>query len=176
MNINPTKTKYKYIYFTKNEETNIWECRNNKSHNILGGVGFFPKWKQHVFFTSPDYESIFNITCWEDVHHFLAQLEGKKVILSSTPLMDENELYKKYKELEKENLKLRELLWLNHNPDHVNGLYGDDGELQCSACMIDFKRMSVSDIIKKLTENNLKDPKFLKYLQDIWAITDSNNF
>jgi calcineurin-like phosphoesterase family protein len=156
MNINPTKTKYKYIHFVKNKH-DIWECRNNKSKDVLGGVGYFPKWKQHVFFTSPENESIFNITCWEDVHHFLAQLEDRKVILSSTPLMDENELYKKYKELEADNLRLRQLLWLRHNPEHSNALYGDDGELQCSVCMIDFKRMSVSDIIKKLTENNLKD-------------------
>jgi len=33
--------------------------------------------------------------------------------------------------------KLRELLWLRHG---CVGLYGDDGEMQCGACLLDFKR------------------------------------
>jgi hypothetical protein len=47
-----------------------------------------------------------------------------------------------------ENRKLRELLWLFHNRTHT--LYGDDGEMQCSACWIDFKRDSVESIYAKL--------------------------
>lgn len=42
---------------------------------------------------------------------------------------------------------LRRLLWLRHGcPPHT--LYGDDGEMQCNrpGCMIDFKRMSASEI------------------------------
>lgn len=42
---------------------------------------------------------------------------------------------------------LRQLLWLHHGcPPHT--LYGDDGEMQCNnpTCMIDFKRMSPSEI------------------------------
>ena len=36
---------------------------------------------------------------------------------------------------------LRRLLWLRHGcPTGV--LYGDDGEMQCGACIIDFLRMS----------------------------------
>ena len=46
--------------------------------------------------------------------------------------------------IEVEN-KLRRLLWLRHGCD---GLYGDDGEMQCSRCVIDFKRDNVDDIIK----------------------------
>lgn len=62
---------------------------------------------------------------------------------------------KTLEELEKENLKLRELLWYHHGcPSlHLYHLHGDDGELQC-ACpkhIIDFKRMSVSDIELLLT-------------------------
>jgi len=60
--------------------------------------------------------------------------------------------------LEKENKLLRELLWLRHGC--MEGLYGDDGELQCNKCMIDFKRDSPKTIKerwenfgkKKLTE------------------------
>jgi len=36
--------------------------------------------------------------------------------------------------------ELRELLWLRHGCD-FKYLYGDDGEMQCSKCQIDFKRM-----------------------------------
>lgn len=43
----------------------------------------------------------------------------------------------------REELELRKLLWLRHG---CSGLYGDDGEMQCSACLIDFKRMSAREI------------------------------
>lgn len=41
--------------------------------------------------------------------------------------------------------ELRKLLWLNHGCP-VNGLYGDDGEMQCGACMTDFKRDATEQI------------------------------
>ena len=46
---------------------------------------------------------------------------------------------------EQENKELRQLLWLRHGCD---GLYGDDGEMQCNSrsCMIDFKRDSIETI------------------------------
>ena len=43
--------------------------------------------------------------------------------------------------------KLRKLLWLHHGCDN---LYGDDGEMQCSKCWIDFKRDSIEQIEKQL--------------------------
>ena len=42
-----------------------------------------------------------------------------------------------------ENDKLRELLWLRHG---CGGLYGDDGEMQCGRCILDFKRDPVEVI------------------------------
>jgi hypothetical protein len=37
-------------------------------------------------------------------------------------------------------MKIRYLLWLRHGcPSEA--LYGDDGEMQCSSCCADFKRM-----------------------------------
>lgn len=40
---------------------------------------------------------------------------------------------------------LRHMLWLRHGcPQHA--LYGDDGEMQCSSCLIDFKRSSAQGI------------------------------
>lgn len=48
-------------------------------------------------------------------------------------------------EMAKENKILRKLLWLRHGCELVT-LYGDDGEMQCGTCSIDFKRMSVENI------------------------------
>lgn len=45
-----------------------------------------------------------------------------------------------------ENTLLRKLLWLRHDADHGAGLYGDDGEMACGACGIDFKRLPAVDI------------------------------
>lgn len=47
--------------------------------------------------------------------------------------------------------RLRELLWLRHGCE-ITSLYGDDGEMQCSKCLIDFKRNSIEDISKALGE------------------------
>lgn len=44
---------------------------------------------------------------------------------------------------------LRRLLWLIHGCPLFD-LYGDDGEMQCGACMIDFKRDSPETIERKL--------------------------
>jgi len=40
---------------------------------------------------------------------------------------------------------LRRLLWLRHGCG-IHALYGDDGEMQCSTCCIDFKRDPVEEI------------------------------
>lgn len=45
--------------------------------------------------------------------------------------------------LEAENEALRRILWLNHG--HA-GLYGDDGEMQCGICIVDFKRQKPAAI------------------------------
>jgi len=42
-----------------------------------------------------------------------------------------------------ENKILRKLLWLRHG---CEGLYGDDGEMQCGKCRIDFKRDDIDKI------------------------------
>lgn len=46
---------------------------------------------------------------------------------------------------EAENRALRKLLWLRHHQTTA-GLYGDDGEMQCGRCMIDFKRNTAEEI------------------------------
>jgi len=59
--------------------------------------------------------------------------------------------------LKKENLKLRELLWTSHGHQ---GLYGDDGEMQCGMCPLDFKRDPVNRIeaifAKRALENYIE--------------------
>lgn len=48
---------------------------------------------------------------------------------------------------------LRMLLWIRHGcPFHA--LYGDDGEMQCSACGIDFKRDSAKHIEERFIKIN----------------------
>jgi hypothetical protein len=47
-----------------------------------------------------------------------------------------------------EQLKFRKLLWLRHGCP-ISVLYGDDGEMQCGKCGIDFIRDSVELIEKK---------------------------
>jgi hypothetical protein len=46
-----------------------------------------------------------------------------------------------------EEMKFRKLLWLRHGCHHEN-LYGDDGEMTCNKCKIDFLRLSADSIEK----------------------------
>jgi len=63
--------------------------------------------------------------------------------------------------LEAENSILRRLLWLRHGCPFP-ALYGDDGEMQCNVCMLDFKRDSAKRIERKFQEIGLQ-----KYAQQI---------
>lgn len=46
-------------------------------------------------------------------------------------------------------VEFRKALWLAHGCP-VSALYGDDGELQCNCCMIDFKRNTFAVIFEKV--------------------------
>ena len=48
---------------------------------------------------------------------------------------------------------LRRLLWLYHG--HSN-LYGDDGEMQCGECGLDYKRDDIETIEKYFNEMEMK--------------------
>jgi len=50
--------------------------------------------------------------------------------------------------MEENEKLLREMLWIRHGCP-ITHLYGDDGEMQCSTCMIDFKRDEVKTIYYK---------------------------
>jgi hypothetical protein len=56
-----------------------------------------------------------------------------------------NDAMKENDDLTAKNEKLRKLLWIRHG---CTSLYGDDGEMQCSKCRIDFLRDS-ADLIEK---------------------------
>jgi len=51
---------------------------------------------------------------------------------------------------------VREFIWLNHGHG-ILPLYGDDGELQCSKCMIDFKRMPLDELLEKVERIRIKE-------------------
>ena len=59
----------------------------------------------------------------------------------------------KISELITENKALRRLLWIRHGCP-FSALYGDDGEMQCGKCVIDFKRTSVELIEKRFIKIN----------------------
>jgi len=69
-------------------------------------------------------------------------------------------ILKERNEVNDENRRLRKLLWLIHGHQ---GLYGDDGEMQCGQCQIDYKRDPIETIeskrwdrgIRQLNENEI---------------------
>jgi hypothetical protein len=54
---------------------------------------------------------------------------------------------------EEENKRLRYWLWLRHGHE---GLYGDDGEMQCGLCRLDFQRCSVEELEKVFDQQALR--------------------
>ena len=66
--------------------------------------------------------------------------------------------------IESENIILRRMLWLMHGCPQ-SFLYGDDGEMQCHRCGIDFKRMTAQKIENIFHEQFLHKLKEGKILQ-----------
>lgn len=62
------------------------------------------------------------------------------------------------KKIDTENMILRYLLWLRHGCS-PHALYGDDGEMQCGSCMIDFKRDSARRINEQFAIMGMKKLK-----------------
>ena len=56
------------------------------------------------------------------------------------------------KKLRDENQQLRAFFWMNHGCD-IGILYGDDGELQCGACLLDFKRDDIDHLFNRVRES-----------------------
>ena len=78
------KTKYKFIHFVDTtvllDEAqkkqvggkSMFECRNNKSFQTLGGVAYYPQWRQFVFYAASK-DCVFNNSCLADIQDFLNQ-------------------------------------------------------------------------------------------------------
>jgi hypothetical protein len=94
-----------------------------------------------------DYQQCTCPSWQEEVNKLKSQLNGEKLIQK-----DDGGLLV----LKGDTAKLRELLWLNHG---CVGLYGDDGEMQCGKCLIDFKRDTPQLIDRKLM---LRHGKFIQ--------------
>ncbi len=96
-----------------------------------------------------------------------SECKGKKLIYESIEAWQERcsilseQMEKDSESINSENRKLRTLLWINHGCDFA-ALYGDDGEMQCHRCMIDFKRDSI-----ELMEEKWKKEIIKKYKGDL---------
>ena len=51
---------------------------------------------------------------------------------------------------------LREFLWINHGCPFP-ALYGDDGEMQCGKCRLDFKRQPVAELIDHIRGSRIEE-------------------
>jgi hypothetical protein len=99
----------------------------------------------------------------------LSKMTNEELLRECEPIREQrpkaalcDEIAKRLRQAENENALLRKLLWIRHDSKHSYGLYGDDGEMQCGICLIDFKRMSAQDI-----ENTWSDraTKLLRQIQ-----------
>lgn len=64
--------KYKYINFgliQEKKKTSVWDCRNNKTKELLGIVFWYGPWRCYVFETSDDV--VFNHKCLVDIAGFI---------------------------------------------------------------------------------------------------------
>ena len=88
-----------------------------------------------------------------EIENLKKQVEGMEITIAcyeTGKVID----WKKIEDMSSQLLKVREVLWLNHGH---SGLYGDDGEMQCGACMTDswpeklwdYKRSDIVTLTKK---------------------------
>ncbi len=74
------KTKYKFINFKEIQKDTsarpIYNIFNNKSNEELGGISYYHRWKQYVFYINPEADAIFNDSCLLDIVDFIKQLKG----------------------------------------------------------------------------------------------------
>lgn len=50
-----------------------WECWNKKHINVIGLVFYDEKWKMYVF--APGMDTIYSVSCMQDIIHFIGQLK-----------------------------------------------------------------------------------------------------
>lgn len=69
---------------------------------------------------------------------------------------------------------LRHEWWINHGCDGVRALYGDDGEMQCNACVTDFKRMGFEALQQKVQDT--RAGRFRREAAKFWPLADKLKF
>lgn len=74
------RTKYKFLLFEKADKqptrTQVWECKNAKSGNVLGLVKWYGPWRQYCYF--PVVQAVYSDGCLNDITHFIGQLKGER--------------------------------------------------------------------------------------------------
>ena len=76
--------------------------------------------------------------------------------MTQTPLPAQGPVDVDVSRLQEENRILRHLLAMAHD-NEKHRIYGDDGELQCSVCWVDFVRDPAQDIKRKIEEAGMRE-------------------
>jgi len=74
------KTEYRHIRFERKDLLNgkvVWDCRNKRNGDLLGGVDFYEVWSSYVFWTTGP-TAVFDSACLLDIANFLDSLEEQK--------------------------------------------------------------------------------------------------
>ena len=86
-------------------------------------------------------------------------IDSEKVGIKKVLIENEKGDYVFFSDVKEEIDILRMMLWMNHG--HT-GMYGDDGEMQCSQCMteygfFDWKRTPAKEIRERIYNKNIKE-------------------
>jgi hypothetical protein len=85
----------------------------------------------------------------KDLDETLSFVEGQLRRVLEEPVVTEQ--LETIDTLRSDNQILRKMLWFRHGCPS-GALYGDDGEMQCAKCFIDFKRLPVEDIRQRFQD------------------------
>ena len=77
------KTQYKFIHFNigtkpQGQKTDLYQCCNNRNGKELGIIKWYGPWRQYVY--EPTVRAVYSIGCFEDINHFLGNLQKKKQV------------------------------------------------------------------------------------------------
>lgn len=67
--------KYEYINFLlteKKTKTNVYECKNNKTSDLLGVVKWHTAWRRYCYF--PSCPAVYSSGCLQDICSFINDL------------------------------------------------------------------------------------------------------
>lgn len=76
------KTEYRHLRFCSiNTELLdgkiLWNCRNTRTNDLLGGVDYYEEWGKYVFWSANN-KSVFDSSCLRDIADFMDQLNKRK--------------------------------------------------------------------------------------------------